>query len=242
VLRALAAVVATLSLLGGGSPPAGAVTTEPARLDVASLKPPIVWDPIPYGAKRKEQMAAYSERHYGERTWHLVGPRVIVEHYTDGTSYSGAWHTFASNAVHNGEKPGTCSHFIIDTDGTIYQLAKLWVRCRHAVGMNHTAIGIEHVGTSDAMVLGNRAQMRSSLRLTRWLMAKYGISIGHVEGHRETLSSTERLERYPSWQCLVHADFPHPAMREYRDRLRDVLRAADVPFGDPPEWINRYGC
>ncbi|HEX6845067.1 MAG TPA: peptidoglycan recognition family protein [Actinomycetota bacterium] len=240
-LRALAAVVATLSLVAGGQPPA-AGTRAGSVVAVSSLKPTIVQDPIPYGAKRRRQMAAYSDRHYGERTWHLTAPEVIVEHYTDGTTYAGAWNTFAANGTHNGEKPGTCTHFIVDRDGTIYQLVPLWVRCRHAVGMNHTSIGIEHVGTSDRMVLGNDRQMRASLRLTAWLMARFDVNIGHVEGHRETLESTERLELYPSWQCLVHADFPHAAMKEYRTRLKQRLWALGLPLGPGPTWVNTYGC
>jgi WD40 repeat protein len=37
----------------------------------------------------------------------------------------------------------------------------LWIRCRHTVGLNYTAIGIEHVGTSDAQILHNAAEMRA---------------------------------------------------------------------------------
>ena len=44
---------------------------------------------------------------------------------------------------------------MIDTDGTIYQLVPLTIMCRHTVGLNDTAIGIEHVGRSDGEVLGN---------------------------------------------------------------------------------------
>jgi N-acetylmuramoyl-L-alanine amidase len=208
---------------------------------VASLRPPIVWKPIPFGDRRKAEMAAYSERHYGVRTWRLNAPKAIVEHYTDGTTWQGAWNTFASNAVHNGELPGTCAHFLIDRDGTIYQLVRLTVRCRHAVGMNHVAIGIEHVGTSDRMVLDDDRQMRASLRLTLWLMARFDINIGNVIGHRETLDSPYRHELYPDWRCLVHSDFPHPAMREYRHRLRTLAEARDVPVGAGPVWVDN-GC
>ena len=49
---------------------------------------------------------------------YFAGPPV-VEHYTDGLSYSSAWNHFASNAKWNGESPGTCSHFIIDRDGPV---------------------------------------------------------------------------------------------------------------------------
>jgi beta-N-acetylhexosaminidase len=132
----------------------------------------IVWHPIPFGRQRRQQMGAYSRRHYREWTWRLTDPHVIVEHYTDGTSSSGAWATFAANGVHLGELPGVCAHFVIDTDGTIYQLVSLRVRCRHAIGMNSTAIGIEHVVTSDQQILSNLAMMRSrpadALAHDRW--------------------------------------------------------------------------
>jgi N-acetylmuramoyl-L-alanine amidase len=186
-------------------------------------------------------MGGYSFRHYGVRRWRLSSPPVIVEHYTDGTTWRGAWNHFASNARHNGELPGTCTHFLIDTDGAIYQLVALDVRCRHAVGMNHVSIGIEHVGTSDRMVLSNDEQMASSLALTTWLMARFDISVGNVVGHHETLESPYRFELYRDWKCLAHADFPRWAMKEYRTRLREVLAAAGVPHGPGPVWVD-HGC
>jgi beta-N-acetylhexosaminidase len=247
LIRAATAALATLSLLGGASVSPSDLHASPRRAALLVRatgriqKPPIVWKPIPYGQKRLDEMAAYSKRHYGKRTWHLTSPHVIVEHYTDGTSYSGAWATMASNARHLGELPGTCSHFVVDTDGTIYQLVPMYIRCRHAVGMNYTAFGIEHVGTSDRMVLGNHAQMRSSLRLTLWLMVRSDINIGNVIGHNETLESPYHHELYRSWRCLVHADFPHWAMRRYRSRLRNLADAKNVKSGAGPVWVDS-GC
>ena len=83
--------------------------------------------------------------------------------------------------------------------------------------------------------------MRASLRLTVWLMAKFGINVGNVVGHNETLESPHRFELYPSWKCLVHADFPHWAMHEYRTRLRDRATASGVPLGAGPRWVDN-GC
>src|SRR5581483_8103938 len=100
-------------------------------------------------------------------------------------SFASAFATFARD-VPDGELhelPGTCAHFVIDRDGTIYQLVPLGIRCRHTVGLNYTAIGIEHVGTSDAQILANRRQMAASLRLTAYLMGRYGIPLGNVIGH-----------------------------------------------------------
>ncbi len=118
----------------------------------APVKPPIVQKPIPFGPTRRAETAAYANRHYGLNTWRLTHPHVIVEHYTASTTFLSAWNTFAHDTpdVELHELPGTCAHFVIDRDGTIYQLVPLTTICRHTVGLNWTAIGIEHVGTSDA--------------------------------------------------------------------------------------------
>jgi N-acetylmuramoyl-L-alanine amidase len=205
------------------------------------VRPEITWRKIPFGARRKRQMAAYSHRHYGDRTWELRDPQVIVEHYTDGTAFSSAWNTFAANTPHLGELPGVCSQFIIDTDGTIYQLVNLHVRCRHAIGMNWTAFGIEHVGTNARDILNNGRMMRASLRLTAWLMLRYGVNIGNVIGHAEILESPYHHERVASWRCSTHADWNHSEMRIYRRRLKHLARQLGVPLGAGPRWVDS-GC
>jgi hypothetical protein len=215
--------------------------TAPRAPDVASLRPPIVWKPIPYGDRRRRQMSAYSKRHYGTWTWRLRGPVAIVEHYTTGTTWQGAWNTFAANSMHLGEYPGTCAHFVIHTDGTIYQLVSLRIRCRHTIGLNQLSIGIEHVGRSDAEVLGNARQMRASLRLTLWLVARFGIQTRNVIGHGESLKSPLRYERYAAWKCMTHTDMSSRAMQTYRGWLRDRARAAGIPVGPAPAWVD-IGC
>jgi beta-N-acetylhexosaminidase len=209
--------------------------------DARDVRPEIAWKKIPFGAKRKRQMAAYSLRHYGERAWGLVDPRVIVEHYTDGNSFDSAWNHFAANGSHLGEKPGVCAHFLIDTDGTVYQLVNLGVRCRHAIGMNWTAIGIEHVGTSADDILDDADMMRASRRLTAWLMLRYGINVGNVIGHAEILRSPYHHELYDDWACSTHADWNRDEMRAYRKRLKRTADRLGVPVGAGPQWVDS-GC
>jgi N-acetylmuramoyl-L-alanine amidase len=229
------------AVTAGDATAAAAVAGTTRAPDVDSLKPSIVKRFIPYGARRRHQMAGYSKRHYGLRRWELTRRIAVVQHYTTGTTWQGAWNTFAANSEHLGEYPGTCSHFIVHTDGTIYQLVPLWIRCRHVIGMNQLSIGIEHVGRSDAEVIGNDRQMESSLQLTLWLVAKFGIEVRNVIGHGESLHSPLRYERYPEWRCLSHTDMARPAMRTYRGWLKDRARDADVPIGPRPEWVD-IGC
>jgi hypothetical protein len=184
--------------------------------------PPVKVTPIPYGAKRKREMAAYSERHYGRRAWRLRHPRVIVEHMAQAGSVAGVRSAFAPDVpdpeLH--ELPGVCSHFVVSGSGRIYRLVNLRTRCRHTVGLNWTAIGIEHVGYGDGDVLGDRRALRASLRLTRWLRCRFGIRVRDVIGHAESLSSPYHHELVPSLRRQTHGDWRHASMQVYRHKLR----------------------
>jgi len=198
-------------------------------------KPHVVWKPIPFGPKRRAEMTAYAEKHYGIRSY-VLHPRAIVEHYTATTSFQSAYNTFADDApdaeLH--ELPGTCAHFIIDRDGTIYQLVPLNIMCRHTVGLNWAAVGIEHVAVSDAQVLGDAAQLRSSLALTVWLMWRYKIPLADVIGHNESLSSPLHKELYAPWRCQTHGDWKRADMNVYRARLAALARSYGMQVGPPP--------
>ena len=178
--------------------------------------------PIPFGATRKAEMLRYALRHYGLNTYRLIDPQVIVIHYTETPDFQSTFNTFAPDVPDNElhELPNTCAHFVIDKDGTIHQLVPLGIMCRHTVGLNWTAIGVEHVGYSDAEVLGNHAQMRASLRLVRWLRCRSHISIADVIGHNESLSSPFHHEDIPALRTQTHSDFNHADMQRYRARLR----------------------
>ena len=196
-------------------------------------RPHIVLRPIPFGAKRRAETAAYARRHYGIDTWRLADPHVIVEHYTASESFSSTYSYFASDTpdVELGELPGVCAHFVIDRDGTIYQLVPLTTMCRHTVGLNYTAIGIEHVGTSDQEILANPRQLQSSLSLTLWLMQQKHIQLRNVIGHNESLTSPYHKELYARWRCQTHGDWRRADMDVYRARLTVLARRYGVPLG-----------
>jgi beta-N-acetylhexosaminidase len=228
------------------TPPASAsifVQTTPPPPRPRLLRPHIVWKPIPFSSRRLAETAAYTRRHYGVDTWHIRGPHVLVEHYTESTTMTSAWSTFAQDVPDSElhELPGTCAHFIVDRDGTIYQLVPLDVICRHTVGLNLVALGIEHVGMSDAEILDDPAQMKASLHLTAWLMQRYHVPLGDVIGHAESLASPWHHELYPSWRCQTHADWQPADMAVYRARLKALLRRYHIPLGPPVARVSS-GC
>jgi beta-N-acetylhexosaminidase len=175
-------------------------------------------------------MAAYAVRHYGIDAFRTRGPNVIVEHYTVTGSFLPVFNYFSLNQpdpeLH--ELPGVCSHYVVDRDGTAYELVPPRIMCRHTVGLNYTAIGIEHVGMTQAQVSGNRRQLATSLRLTRMLQGRYGISTRNVIGHNENLSSPYHRERVPRLRRQTHADFPRSVMGGYRRALDRLPAPASV--------------
>lgn len=193
----------------------------PPAEDAGATRPAIVQRPIPFGEKRKREMAAYSERHYGISEYRLSDPRVIVEHYTVTPDFQSTYNVFGPDVPDAGlhELPALCAHFVVDKDGTIYQLVPLSLMCRHTVGLNWTAIGIEHVGNSDQDILGNPPQLDASLALTHWLQCRFSIQLPDVIGHNESLKSQYHHENVASLRSQTHGDWPTADMNIYRAKL-----------------------
>ena len=221
-----------VELPAGALPPSAVRRHAGAVLALAqAVAPPReVAKPIPYGAERRADMADYAERHYGIHDFRLREPKVIVEHYTVTSSFAPVFDYFSRNEPDPElrELPGVCSHYVIDRDGTIYRLVPTSIMCRHTVGLNYTAIGIEHVGQSDAQVMGNRAQLAASLRLTRALQGRFGIATRNVIGHNENRSSPYHRERVARLRNQTHADFPRAVMDGYRRRLERLPAPASL--------------
>lgn len=193
-------------------------------------EPAIEFDPIPYDHARKRQMAAYSKRHYGEREWRLTNPKVIVLHYTATSTYAPVHNTFAANSPSLGESPGVCAQFVVDKDGAVYQQTRLYVRCRHTIGLNHVAIGVEMVQEAvssrhgaDQAILGRRKQARAAIQLVAWLKQRYGISMKNVIGHAMA-NDSPHFKDLRGWRN-DHVDWRAADVREFRGRVAAAIRS-----------------
>ncbi len=205
--------------------PRGTPSAGRARL----RRPPIDRDRIPYGRERKRQMAAYSARHYGPRRWRLRNPRAIVLHFTAGPSYRSAWETFASNAPNLGERPGVCSHFVVEKSGRIHKLVRPGIRCRHTIGLNHRSIGVEMVQEAgrgshwaDRQILHRQRQIHAVLRLVGWLKQRFGIKMRDIIGHA-TANDSPYFKDLQGWRN-DHTDWLRRDVRKFHHRLERLLR------------------
>jgi N-acetyl-anhydromuramyl-L-alanine amidase AmpD len=202
-----------------------ATTATAGQVPSPAPKPSIRADHVSYGDARRDQMAAYSRRHYGNSEWRLDRHDAIVLHFTGTDSYAATWNTFESNAPNLGELPGVCAHYVVKQSGAIAELVPPRIRCRHAIGLNHRSIGIEMVQATgqgshwaDQQILDRRPQVRSALRLVRWLQSRYGIETLDVIGHAMA-NSSPYFKDLKGWRN-DHTDWLKRDVREFRQRLR----------------------
>jgi N-acetyl-anhydromuramyl-L-alanine amidase AmpD len=98
------------------------------------------------------------------------------------------------------------------------------VRCRHTIGLNDQAIGIEMVqegGSSatwaDQQILDRPAQVGAALALVRDLQAQFGIPTTSVIGHAMANSAPQLHDRL-GWRN-DHADWSADNVARFRARL-----------------------
>ncbi len=178
---------------------------------------------IPFSDARTQEMAQYSLRHYGVAS-SVLTPTMIVLHYTAGTSWEGARNTFAADVRNLGELPGTCAHYVVDPDGTVHALVPTTVRCRHTIGLNDQAIGIEVVqparpgpGQADREILARAPQREALLALVRQLMGQYHLAPADIIGH--AIANTDpRFHDLAGWRN-DHVDWPAGPVAQFRSLL-----------------------
>lgn len=167
----------------------------------AVAAPRIHHRPIPYGETRAALTRAYLQKHTGLTAPSIeIVPRVIVLHWTANGTLEGAWRTFAPERLAGRPDIATASalnvsaHFLVDRDGTIYQLMDTTRVARHVIGLNHLSIGIENVGGGEQYPLTD-AQLHANIVLVQHLTQTHP-TITHVIGHHEY----RQMEGHPYFQ------------------------------------------
>lgn len=163
--------------------------------------PQITQWPITFDAEREQLSLEYMREHYGivqEKA--TISPNMVVVHWTVVPTLQKTFEVFnpstlpASRAkISAASGLNVSAHFLVDRDGSIYQLLPTNVFARHVIGLNHTAIGIENIADGEALPL-TEAQIEANIRLIRYLAGKHGIE--YVIGHHEY----QRFIGHPLWK------------------------------------------
>jgi N-acetyl-anhydromuramyl-L-alanine amidase AmpD len=160
-----------------------------STLDSLAIQSPI------FDAERLQLTAEYSQRHYGVATAVLSKPQMIVVHFTTIPTREKSLDFFRPPRIDRqirrdiagGGEVNVSAHYLVDRDGTLYQLAAEDVLCRHIIGFNHTAIGIENVAV-DADDL-TPAQLEANAALISRIVQRQA-SIRFLIGHHEYRDNT----------------------------------------------------
>lgn len=183
-----------------------------------------------FNDERLRLTAEYCRSHYGTDSCRLADPKMIVVHYTAFPTIEESYRFFAPvmldpvfrRDISSGGQVNVSAHYLIDRDGTILQLAADNVVCRHTIGFNYTAIGIENVGRNEADL--TEAQASGTADLVSRLVRRHP-SIVYLIGHyqyRDAALTHFRLfkEKDPTYRPTVKID-PGPA---FMARVRALLR------------------
>lgn len=189
----------------------------------------IVQKPIQINETRTALTLDYLRERYGiEQDEPTITPTMVVVHWTVIPTLEQTFAAFnpaelpaARDGIRSGGQLNVSSQFVIDRDGTIYQLLPETYMARHTIGLNYTAIGIENIADGQDLPM-TEAQLDANARLIRYLAGKYPIEfvLGHSEyqAFKGTRWWKERDANY-----ITEKNDPDPAfMQRLRSQLTDL--------------------
>ena len=161
----------------------------------------IIDRPVPFSEERTQLTRDYIREHYGVEASSIeIVPRIIVLHWTAGTTLQGDYNTFVPATLRGRADLAKASalnvgiQFLVDRDGTIYRLMPETWMARHVIGLNYNAIGVENVGGVKDVADLTPQQLDANIRLVRYLAKKYP-TINYLIGHHEYRT----FEGHPLW-------------------------------------------
>lgn len=149
----------------------------------------IIQKPIIYNLEREKLSIEYLKDHHGLiQKKPLITPKIIVLHYTAGGTVTSNFNYFNKTQIENSRTYNkkqsllnVSAHYLVDRDGTIYQIIPDTLFARHTIGLNYCAIGVENIGSKTQPL--TEKQVKANVYLIRKLSKEHPIEyvIGHYE-------------------------------------------------------------
>jgi N-acetylmuramoyl-L-alanine amidase len=188
----------------------------------------IIQNPIQFDSTRTALSLEYLEDRYGiTQKSPSISPQMVVVHWTAIPTFKKSFDFFYGSQldisredIEEASTLNVSAHYLVKRNGEIHQLLPDTVFARHVIGLNHTAIGIENVGSKSKRLTD--AQLKANTQLVKHLAEKHDIDylIGHYEyplfeGHELW---KERDDGYRTEKIDPGEDF----MQNLRDNLQDL--------------------
>ncbi|MEL7835210.1 peptidoglycan recognition family protein [Fodinibius sp. Rm-B-1B1-1] len=193
--------------------------------------------PIKFDSTRTVLSLEYLETRYGMMQEEpTITPRMVVVHWTASTSFNDTFNYFYDSRLDASRKNiddasnlNVSAHYLVKRDGEVHQLLPDTLFARHVIGLNHSAIGIENVGTDTARL--TEAQLEANTELIQKLYEKHDIEylIGHFE--------YQLFEDHSLWKEVddEYRTKKSDPSNEFMLRLRKNLSELDFK-GPPNQW------
>ena len=199
------------------------------RIENLLTKSSIIQKPIAFGEKRKALTLEYIKEHYG-LTPHDINiiPSMVVLHWTADMSFEKSFERLYPELLFSDRKDianasalNVSAHFLVDREGTIYQLMPETFMARHTIGLNYSSIGVENIGGENNEKEDlTEAQLKANIALVKYLQAKYP-TISHIIGHHEYLSY-EKSSLWLERDALYRTEKKDPGAKFMQD-VRSAL-------------------
>jgi N-acetyl-anhydromuramyl-L-alanine amidase AmpD len=186
------------------------------------LQKPIVFDEV-----RKSYSLQYLRDQYGlVQQEPLIEPQLIVVHWTSLADLESAFKVydqplrprFRNDDEALPDQLSSSAHYLIDRDGTVYNLMSDSLMALHVVGLNYCSIGIKNVGNMEQPL--TPAQLTANTELVKHLCQKYP-SIEYLIANAEYPT----FQGHPLWKNFQ--DLPveqrNDPGEDFMNKLRDNL-------------------
>lgn len=190
----------------------------------------IIQKPILFNSERIQLTQQYRKQHYGiENPSIIIHPEMIVLHWTAVNNFKESYQAFyptklvGRSDIASASELNVSAHYLVDRDGTIYQLMPDNWMGRHVIGLNNIAIGIENVGGAGGKEDLTTQQVLANAYLVCMLKQKYP-TIKYLIGHYEYLQfrhSPLWLEKDPNYFTLK-TDPGGKFMSQVRMRVKNL--------------------
>lgn len=204
------------------------VTTVPCNATASGFDPQAIQRPI-FDAERLQLTVNYARQHYGEATAALTNPQMIVVHFVTIPTLQKSLDFFRPSHIDHqvrrdiagGGEVNVSAHYLVDRDGTLYQMAGEDVLCRHIIGFNHSAIGIENVAVNADDLTPAQLEANAAL-ISRIVQRQPAIRylLGHHEYRDRTLPHYQLYREDDATYRFTDKVDPGPL---YMTRLRALL-------------------
>lgn len=187
-----------------------------------------IYKPIIFDSQRSALSLEYLKDRYGiiQKT-PVIKPVMIVLHWTAIPSLEKTFDVFNRSTLPNARKGiqyasslNVSSQYLVDRDGTIFQLMPDSLFARHVIGLNYCAIGVENVGSEKQPL--TKAQLNANVQLIRYLKSKYPIQyvIGHYE-YKKFIGTPLWKETNPNY-LTQKSDPGISFMKKVREKIEDL--------------------